>query len=80
MAGPDAASPPSMYQPAPHVAQFDDTADLSGIKIGVFWDWFNDAHEDVRAACQQQVDYLVSRGATVSIGVIGASLLRGDAG
>jgi Asp-tRNA(Asn)/Glu-tRNA(Gln) amidotransferase A subunit family amidase len=65
MAGPADVSPSSLYQPEPHLAGFEQTGDLSDITIGVFWDWFNDSREDVRAACMKQIEALVARGAKV---------------
>jgi Asp-tRNA(Asn)/Glu-tRNA(Gln) amidotransferase A subunit family amidase len=65
IAGPSSVSVISMYQPTPHVADFDKTADLSDVTVGVFWEWFNDADPEVVAACQKQVQFLQSRGAKV---------------
>ncbi len=45
---------------------------LSGMKIGVFWDWFNDCDLEVRTACREAVDALVKVGAMlieVKVGV-----------
>ena len=65
MAGSHSNIRASLYQPPPHVAGVDNTQDLSDVKIGVFWDWFNDAAPDVVAACKKQLLHLQSRGAKV---------------
>lgn len=51
--------------PQPHLASFEDVQDLSDVRLGVFWDWYNDSDEDVRTLCNAALDYLRSRGATV---------------
>ena len=65
MAGPHASNRASLHQPVPHVAGVADTQDLRDIKVGVFWEWFNDAEPNVVAACKQQLQQLQSRGAKV---------------
>ena len=47
------------------IYRFQDTEDLSDIRIGIFDDWFNDADKEVVKACREAVDLLVQRGATV---------------
>ena len=42
IAGPDPADPLTMAQPPHHFLDFH-KEDLTSMKIGVFWDWFNDA-------------------------------------
>ena len=81
MAGPFHLNPSILYQPAPHVATFNQVKDLSDLKIGlksfecvhpvfhfqtgVYWAWFNDADAEVVSAVKKQLDVLVSRGAKI---------------
>lgn len=51
--------------PVPHIAQFNEVEDLSGVRLGVFADWNNDSHVSIREICEQAIAYLQSRGATV---------------
>ncbi len=37
--------------------------DLTGLKVGIFWDWFNHATPEIVAACKRAVDSLVQAGA-----------------
>ncbi len=64
MAGPDPADPRTAIQPAPTLSGCEQ-ADLTGIRIGVFAPWFEDADDEVVAACRQTLDRLVAAGATV---------------
>jgi Asp-tRNA(Asn)/Glu-tRNA(Gln) amidotransferase A subunit family amidase len=41
------------------------TRDLSNVTLGIFEEWFNDSNPAVRQACQDAVDALQKRGATV---------------
>ena len=64
MAGPDPADPRTAIQPAPTLAGCED-ADLSGVRVGVYTPWFEDADDEVVAACRQTLDRLVAAGAKV---------------
>jgi Asp-tRNA(Asn)/Glu-tRNA(Gln) amidotransferase A subunit family amidase len=64
MAGPDPADPRTAIQPAPTLAGCEN-ADLSGVRVGVYSPWFEDADDEVVAACRQTLDRLVSAGARV---------------
>ena len=76
MSGTDPGDPNSLGQPDPHLTGFGDT-DLSGLKLGVFQPWFEDADAEIVAACQGLVDKLVAAGAqVVPIQVPELSLLR----
>lgn len=67
MAGESSEVPLSSYQPVPHIYGITRTSDLSDIVIGVFQPWFDDANPEVRASCQNHLDYLVSKGAKVCL-------------
>jgi Asp-tRNA(Asn)/Glu-tRNA(Gln) amidotransferase A subunit family amidase len=64
MAGPDDKDPGSLLQPEPQLDGIGD-ADLSGLKVGVYTPWFEDASSDVVAACRRGVDALRKAGAKV---------------
>ena len=51
--------------PEPHLHGFDNTQDLSDVRLGIFKEWFDDSDPEVRQLCQAAVDFMVSRGATV---------------
>ena len=51
--------------PEPHLQGFSDIQDLSDVRIGIFPEWFADSEPLIRQRCQEAVDYLVQRGATV---------------
>ncbi|TVQ89992.1 MAG: amidase [Deltaproteobacteria bacterium] len=64
MAGPDPKDPRSLVQPKPHLEGFDHD-DLRGIRLGVDWEWFNAAEEEIVAKCRAQVDRLRALGAEI---------------
>jgi len=64
MAGPDSRDPNTRAQPPLHLDRFGDT-DLSGITLGIYRPWFEDADAAVVAACRQVVDGLQKAGATI---------------
>lgn len=64
IAGPDPRDPATTGQPAPAVGDFT-SGDLTGIRLGVFRPWFEDADPPVVAACRAMLEQLVDRGATV---------------
>ena len=51
--------------PVPHLHAFTSTSDLSGVRLGMFREWFSDASPAIVNACDRAVDFLVSRGAEV---------------
>ncbi len=65
MAGPDPCDPNSLQQPQPTLAGWDQ-ADSRGLKLGVFWPWFEHADAEVVAICRALVDRLVEAGASLS--------------
>ena len=50
----------------PKLADHHDRQPLHGKKLGIFWDWFNDASPEVVDTCKAAVDNLCSQGAEVS--------------
>lgn len=64
MAGPDPADPWSLKQPPVHLDRLDD-GDLTGLIVGIYRPWFDDADPGVVAACEQGVAALVAAGAQV---------------
>ena len=63
-AGPDPKDPMSMEQPPVHLQDFHHL-DLSGVTLGVYPAWFEDAAPEVVAACRETLGVLESAGATV---------------
>jgi Asp-tRNA(Asn)/Glu-tRNA(Gln) amidotransferase A subunit family amidase len=51
--------------PTPHFHQFNDIHDLSGVRLGIFKEWFDDSDPEVRKLVQNAVDYMVGKGATI---------------
>jgi Asp-tRNA(Asn)/Glu-tRNA(Gln) amidotransferase A subunit family amidase len=51
--------------PTAHVGGFNNIEDLSGVKLGVFQEWFDDSDPRVHKLCSDAVAYMVSRGATI---------------
>jgi Asp-tRNA(Asn)/Glu-tRNA(Gln) amidotransferase A subunit family amidase len=64
MAGPDPKDPGSQHQPPVVLGDLLD-GDLSDVKLGICWPWFEDADPDVVAACRRTVEALKVLGATV---------------
>ncbi len=64
MAGPDAHDPWSLKQPAPHLDGLEQ-GDLTGLNLGIYRPWFDDADASVVQACEQGVAALVAAGAQV---------------
>ena len=54
-----------VYPPVPHLHRFQDCDDLAGVRLGVFREYFDDAHPIIVAACDRALSFLVSRGAVV---------------
>lgn len=51
IAGPDPKDPTSLHQPLPSLKGWDNT-NLKGLKLGVYWPWFQHADAEVVAACE----------------------------
>lgn len=51
--------------PRPHLTDFDKIEDLSGLRIGVFWDYFNDAEPEVVEKCKTALQQCENRGAKI---------------
>jgi Asp-tRNA(Asn)/Glu-tRNA(Gln) amidotransferase A subunit family amidase len=64
MAGPDPDDAGSLQQPAVTLDGWDRT-DLRGVRLGVFWPWFEHAAPSIVAACRTALDRLVDLGAVV---------------
>lgn len=64
MAGPDSADANTAVQPTVSLPNWRN-ADLSGIRLGVYRDWFNHATPDIVAANQAMLDQLVQLGAEI---------------
>lgn len=62
MAGADPHDPISQRQPAPLLPDLSD-GDLSGVRIGIYTPWFEDAEPQVVAACRASVEQLAAAGA-----------------
>jgi len=52
-------------QPPVHLADFDKTKDLKGIRIGIYDQYFNDANPEIVEACRKSLADLKARGAKV---------------
>lgn len=63
MAGPSKDYPMSLAQPRPHLQGFSDIQDLTGIRIGVFWDMFKLASDEVNLHNREMLRKFESRGA-----------------
>ncbi|MCA9524438.1 MAG: amidase [Myxococcales bacterium] len=76
MAGPDPKDPQTLAQPPVDFHDWEN-GDLSGLRIGVYWPWFNDAEADVVRLGKQLLETLTEAGAELrEISVSGLSLLR----
>ncbi len=76
MAGPDRNDPNTFDQPAPVLTGFGQP-DLSGLRLGICTPWFQDADEEVVAACRTMLDGLKAAGAqVVEVELPDLSLLR----
>ncbi|XP_065648622.1 uncharacterized protein LOC105843892 isoform X3 [Hydra vulgaris] len=60
LAGPDCQYPIGMVQPMPNLFDFE-VKNLSGIKIGVDWIYFNHCNPEIAMHCKQAVNYLVNK-------------------
>jgi Asp-tRNA(Asn)/Glu-tRNA(Gln) amidotransferase A subunit family amidase len=76
MAGPDPLDSGTGIQPAPHLDDLHNR-DLSGLRVGLYRPWFEDADSAVVKACQEGLDALVAAGATlVDVEVEELSLIK----
>ena len=50
--------------PPPHLEDFGNS-NLKGLRLGIFWDYFNDAEPDIVKSCKQAVDLLQSMGVEI---------------
>ncbi|MBZ4420108.1 amidase [Myxococcus sp. RHSTA-1-4] len=64
LAGPDGHDVVAQTQPAHHLSGYEN-ADLSGVRLGICWPYFEDADADVVARCKDAVKALTGAGATV---------------
>lgn len=64
MAGSDPGDVNSLHQPLPTLAGWDN-ADLSGLRIGVFWPWFRHASAEVVASCEPMLAHFERMGAQI---------------
>lgn len=64
MAGPDLRDPNSLHQPMPTLEGWD-KADLRGIKLGVYKQWFQHAEPEVVAACEVMLKRFTDMGAEI---------------
>jgi len=51
--------------PRPHLKDFDKIEDFSDLRIGIFWDYFNDCDPEIATYCKAVVNELKDRGAKV---------------
>ncbi len=76
MAGRDAADPNTSAQPPLRLRRFEDE-DLSGLRVGVYRQWFESADPGVVAACDRVLAELCRRGAkTMDITIPDLAMLR----
>ncbi|MBF0101098.1 MAG: amidase [Desulfobacterales bacterium] len=64
MAGPDPEDPLSQYQPDLIIPQLDNM-DLTGIRIGIFSEWFHDADQNIVVACENMIKHFENCGAQI---------------
>ena len=62
MAGPDPADPHSQAQPAVTVDGWNNP-DLTGLRLGIYWDWFRHADPEVISANETMLGHLIDAGA-----------------
>lgn len=60
LAGRDVEYTPGLVQPPPHLTAFENK-DLTGVKIGIDWNLFNDTEEEISEKCKLCVTYLVEK-------------------
>jgi len=62
LAGPDPRYEPGLGQPAAHLQDFENL-DLTGLRIGIFRPWFEDADAAIVSSCSKMLDNLQAMGA-----------------
>jgi Asp-tRNA(Asn)/Glu-tRNA(Gln) amidotransferase A subunit family amidase len=70
--GPDAGDVFSTTQPDVRIPDVSElallrsaTAPLKGVKIGIYWEWFNHADPTIVKTCKNAVEYLEKQGAQI---------------
>lgn len=64
MAGHDDLDPATHKQPSPHLEGLED-GDLTGVRVGLYRPWFEDAQEEVVSGCERGLAALVEAGAEI---------------
>jgi Asp-tRNA(Asn)/Glu-tRNA(Gln) amidotransferase A subunit family amidase len=76
MAGPDPADPNSLAQPEVILDGWNNP-DLSGLRLGIYWDWFRHADAEVVSANERMLGHLVEAGVQlVEIVIPGLNAMR----
>ena len=65
IAGPDPKDTQTLLQPTPSVEDFNKVDSLKDVKIGVYWDYFNDADPEIVEKCKECLEKLKGLGATI---------------
>ncbi|KAI9008345.1 amidase signature domain-containing protein [Gaertneriomyces semiglobifer] len=65
MSGPDEKDVNTLKQPSIALTKFGESTSLTGVKIGIYRDYFEDAHPEVVNACYAFLEKLRERGATI---------------
>jgi len=64
MSGPDSADEYTSVQPKIDLTGWDNT-DLSGLRIGIYREWFNDAESEIITACEIAISQMEGAGAEI---------------
>jgi Asp-tRNA(Asn)/Glu-tRNA(Gln) amidotransferase A subunit family amidase len=64
-AGPLESDPNSILQPPVSIENFNNIKSLKGVRLGVFWEYFNDGPREVVATCKAHLDQMVKLGAEI---------------
>jgi Asp-tRNA(Asn)/Glu-tRNA(Gln) amidotransferase A subunit family amidase len=64
-AGPSDDLPRSIQQPPVTLESFSKIESLKGVRLGVFWPYFEDAHPDIVRACKQHLEHMKQLGAEI---------------
>jgi Asp-tRNA(Asn)/Glu-tRNA(Gln) amidotransferase A subunit family amidase len=64
-AGPSEDVPRSIQQPPVTLESFSKVQSLKGVRLGVFWPYFEDAHPDIVKACKQHLEHMKQLGAEI---------------
>lgn len=65
IAGPDSNDSNSLQQPLPTIQSFIQVESLKGVKLGVFWPYFNDANPEIVQACKSSLEKFSNLGAEI---------------